>query len=189
MSARGLAGLALAALPLLVSASVPLLGPHHAEPGAGALPTPKRLTVAAAILDAAAIGDPGALSLELSGDVVLGAAPQHAGYTHCRGRCQLPAPTRSAAWYVDADTRMVVAGSWTAPAGASVQVDASSLLAIRGDLGAPGGLEVSVAGAAPAELPAVLISADAITGEIVAGALPEGTALAVTATTVALIAD
>lgn len=186
MTRRGLA-LALLAAPALLSASVPLLGPHHYGAGVGALPIPQRLTVSGAIQDAAAVGDAGALSLELAGDVVLGQAPDHAGYTHCRGRCQLPAPVRSRAWYVDADTRAVVTGGWLAPAGATVQIDASGLLLLRGTLVAPAaGLPLSVTGT-PGALPTVLLSADAIVGTVVAGTLPAGTALEVTATQVALI--
>lgn len=174
-------------LPWCVPASVPLVAPHHYDTSIGGPVIPKRLTVSGAITDEAAVGDAGALNLELSGDVVVGLAPDHAGYTHCLGRCQSPAPLRSRQWYVGADTRFVVTTDWSAPSGATVRIDASGLLVLRGTLVTPpAGLPVTVVGT-PAALPTVLLSADAIVGAVTAGTLPAGTALAVTATQVALI--
>jgi hypothetical protein len=185
MIARWLAAAALCAAPMIGGSSI-LFGPHHYPAGSGGLADPHRLTVSGAISDEASVGDDGALSLEMVGDVVLGVPPNHAGYTYCRGRCQLPAPTRSRAWHVAANTRAVVVGDWTAPSGASIEIASSSLLLLRGDLA--GSLTLSVVGD-PSALPMVLIDADAITASITAGTLPAGTALAISATQVALIEE
>ena len=88
--------------------AVPLLGAHHGGGVGTGAPVPDRLTVASPILDPAATGDPGALSLELVGHVVLTATPDHAGYTYAEGRVQMRPPSRSADIRVGEHTLLVV---------------------------------------------------------------------------------
>lgn len=180
----GRGGLAVALLALCSGASaLPLLGGHHRAGGGTPPVPPDRLTVSGAILDPAAVGDDGALDIELIGDVVVSVRPDHAGYTACSGRCQIAPPLRSRTLMVYPESRLVLAASWTAPSGASLDLDASSLAQVRGTLG--GSLEVSVSGTPPT-LPLLLVLATTITATITHGSLPPGTRLSVSSTSIYL---
>ena len=180
-------GLAVALLALLALcpnvSALPLLSGHHRAGGGTPPAPPDRLTVSGAILDPAEVGDDGALDVEMVGDVVIGTPPDHAGITVCTGRCQIAPPLRSRVLIVRPDSRLVLAADWSAPAGANCDLDASSVVTVRGTLS--GTLVVSVSGS-PAALPALVLSATAITATITPGALPPGTRLFVSATAVYL---
>lgn len=174
--------------------AVPFEGGHHGQQQAGrdrpGIHVTGDITTLGPTLNLR-MGHPGA-----DASFIITGRALHTGSTHCLARCDLTPPTNSPLLAVDAGARMTIHGALPLPTGARIVIAVnhpalptlgSGLLICKGVLTAPNsGVILTIVGT-PAMLPIPLVAADLIIGKIIAGPLPAGTMLDVTAKRIALI--